>query len=370
MKRQIIISIVGFVLIIAVGFLAFRAMTGKKQKEPAKQNFEATKYVNVQKVEYADNQFKLITNGRLNSKNSIDIFSEVQGLMKMESGNFRVGNSFRKGDILISIDDEESKLQLMTMKSDFLNLLAMAMPDIKADFPSAFSKWSDFIEKIDIHKQLPELPQYDNGKEKFFLAGRKILGQYYNIRNMEVRLNKYVIRAPFDGTVTASMVETGTLIRPGQKLGEFAGIGSFEFEIALNPIDADLVNVGSQVKITNQSDIFQGNIIRKSANIDPVTQTIKAFVQVSGSNLSDGMYLKAEISGRQIPNSILIPRRAIINNSYVYTDNNGKLGKSYIELLALSSEDAYINGIDEGTYIITDPLVNPTIGMKIEQIKK
>ncbi len=369
MKRQLIISIVGFVVIVGIGFLSFKMMTSGKKKESAKLNFEASKYVKTILVDYADNQFKIKTNGRLNAKNSIEIFSEVQGIMRQETSKFKIGNSFRKGDILISIEDEEARLQLMTQKSEYLNLLATAMPDIKFDFPKSYPKWSEFIDKIDINKTLPELPAYDNNKEKFFLAAKKILGQYYNIKNMEVRASKYIIKAPFDGTVTASMIEAGTLVRPGQKLGEFAGSGSFELEISLNPTDAELIGVGNKVAVYSGNGIINGSIIRKSTSMDPTTQTIKVYVQISGQNLSDGMYLEAEIYGKIIPNSTLVPRKAIVNNSFVYVNLDGKLGTIDVNILALGSEYAYINGIDARANIISEPMVNPTIGMKIEPIK-
>lgn len=369
MKRQLIISIIGSVVILGFGFIAFKMLTSGKAKESTKQNFEASKYVKIIYTEYLDNQFKIRTNGRLNAKNSIEIFSEVQGIMQKESAKFKVGTKFRKGDILISIDDEETRLQLMTQKSDYLNLLATAMPDIKADFPQSFSKWSEFIQKIDIKKPLPDLPEYDNNKEKFFLAARKILGQYYNIKNMEVRANKYIIKAPFDGTVTSSLIESGTLIRPGQKLGEFSGSDSFELEISLNPSDADLIGVGNKVIAQTGNNSTNGVIIRKSSNIDPSTQSIKVYVQLSNQSLSDGMYLEAEIFGKQIPMSMMVPRKAIINNSFVYVNLDGILEKMQVNILALGSEYAYINGLEPGTNIISDPIVSPTIGMKIEPIK-
>lgn len=369
MKRQLIISIVGFVVILGIGVVAFKMMTSGKKKESTKLNFEAIKYVKTILVDYSDNQFKIMTNGRLNAKNSIELFSEVQGIMRQETSRFKIGNSFRKGDILVSIEDEEARLQLMTQKSEYLNLLATAMPDIKFDFPKSYPKWSEFIDKIDINKALPELPVYESNKEKFFLAARKILGQYYNIKNMEVRASKYVIRAPFDGTVTASMIEAGTLVRPGQKLGEFAGSGSFELEISLNPTDAELIGVGNKVAVRSSDGIINGSIIRKSSSMDPATQTIKVYVQISGQNLSDGMYLEAEIFGKLIPASTLVPRKAIINNSFVYVDDGGKLGTKQVNILALGSDYAYINGITAGSNIISEPIVSPTIGMKIEPIK-
>lgn len=369
MKRQMVISLIGFVVIIGIGVVAFRTMANRKVKEPSTQSFEATKYVKVLEVGYKDNQFTMEANGRLNSKNSIEIFSEVQGVMKPETASFKVGNSFKKGTILISIDDEENKLQIMSQKSEYLNLLAMAMPDIKVDFPQSFPKWNAFVEKLDINKPLPELPEYESNKEKFFLASRKILTQYYAIKNLEVRSSKYVIRAPFDGTVTQSMIEAGTLVRTGQKLGEFAGVGTYELEISLNPADADFISIGNSVRVKTSNGVINGSVIRKSSNIDANTQTIKIYVGISGSELSDGMYLQAELIGKKIPNSMLVPRKSVINNSFVYVNNDDKLDKMKVEIIALGSEYAYINGLAEGTLIISEPIVNPTLGMKIETIK-
>ena len=57
--------------------------------------------------------------------------------------------------------------------------------------------------------------------------------QYYSIKNIEKRLSKYNITAPFNGVLTEALVTKGTLIRPGQKLGEFIDTSVFEIELAI-----------------------------------------------------------------------------------------------------------------------------------------
>ncbi|MDX9790542.1 MAG: HlyD family efflux transporter periplasmic adaptor subunit [Candidatus Kapaibacterium sp.] len=369
MNRKLIISLIGSIIIVGLSIVLFKAMSGKKANKASIRTIETTKYVKTIEVNYANNQFVLSGNGRLNAANSIEIYSEVQGIMKQESSGFKVGHYYSKGDSMINIDDEEARLQLASMKSDYLNILANAMPDIKNDFPDEFNKWSLFVQNIDINKPLPDFPKYDNGKEKFFIAAKKILGTYYNIKNSELKLSKYLIRAPFNGTVSNSLIESGTLVRPGQKLGELTGTDGFELEIAINPSDVELINTGSPVRIFNGDVETIGKIIRMSNQIDAATQTVKVFVRVSGQNLSDGMYLKVEITGNHIPNSMVIPRKAIVNNRYVFTYEEGRLGRQEIAILALGSETAYITGPAEGTKIISEQLTNPTIGMKLELIQ-
>ena len=81
-----------------------------------------------------------------------------------------------------------------------------------------------------IEQYLPEVDEifregldfYDTPKENYFISGRGIVSSFYNVKNLEQRLSKYNISAPFNGILVEALVTEGTLIRNGQKLGEFA----------------------------------------------------------------------------------------------------------------------------------------------------
>ena len=50
---------------------------------------------------------------------------------------------------------------------------------------------------------------------------------------MKPDLNKFVVRAPFTGILTEATINPGTLVRPGQRLGEFIDPSVYEIQIAL-----------------------------------------------------------------------------------------------------------------------------------------
>ena len=56
------------------------------------------------------------------------------------------------------------------------------------------------------------------------------ISNYYGVKSAEERLNKYKITAPFDGVISTSFVENGTMARAGLILGEFINSDSFEIE--------------------------------------------------------------------------------------------------------------------------------------------
>ncbi len=74
---------------------------------------------------------------------------------------------------------------------------------------------------------------FDSEKERFFISGRGILNAYYNVLNLEARLAKYTIIAPFDGALSLANVTEGSLVRAAQPLGTFIEKGVFEMPVSV-----------------------------------------------------------------------------------------------------------------------------------------
>ena len=79
--------------------------------------------------------------------------------------------------------------------------------DIKIDYNTEYPKWLNYFNSIDINKTLPNLPEMKN--EKQFIINRLILVDFEAIKSDEIRLNKYFIKAPFDGIITKSYTDIG-----------------------------------------------------------------------------------------------------------------------------------------------------------------
>jgi multidrug efflux pump subunit AcrA (membrane-fusion protein) len=359
------------VLIIALGFVLFKMFSGMKKKPEPTQTFKSIKYVRVDEVNYQDHIAEIVAFGKVKSFNRIEVYSEVAGIVLDNGQRFKVGNSFSSGQVMINVDDEEARLNLYSQKSDFLNVLTRMLPDIKADFPDAFQTWNKYLEDFNIEGAIKELPATRSSKEKYFLAARNIYKLYYAIKNIEVRLSKYKIKAPFAGVVTQSLIENGTSIRVGQKLGDFAGTNSFELELPISENEINYLSIGNSVEVINENNnkTWTGRIARVSEHIDASSQTINVYVSISGKDLYDGMYLKGVIKGRKIENAFKIPRKAIVNNEFIHTVKDSLLGRKQINILLQGETDAYINGINEGETVVVETLVNTALGTKIITIK-
>ncbi|MFC2114822.1 efflux RND transporter periplasmic adaptor subunit, partial [Bacteroidota bacterium] len=194
---------------------------------------------------------------------------------------------------------------------------------------------------------------------------------FYQIKRSELLLNKYTISAPFDGMLTSTMVETGSLVRMNQKLGEFKGSGSYELELSLTPAEVSFLNVGDQASIF--SDKFNtkltGKVIRINPNLDPTSQTVNVYIQVNGETLKDGMYLHAEVEGDIMISVFEIPRRSLVDNSSVYVLNDSVPVLSSIQLISVRGNYAYIKGLKEGDNVVVDPISRINTGQTYKAIK-
>jgi multidrug efflux pump subunit AcrA (membrane-fusion protein) len=305
--------------------------------------------------------------GKLMARNRIEIFAEVSGRLQNQAKRFDIGNSFAAGETLISIDDTEFKATVIAQKSEFINNLTTLLSDIKIDFPNEYEKWRSYLTSIEIESSLPKLPAPNSEKEKFFITGRGLYTAYYNIKSAEERLQKYNITAPFTGSVTAAMIKPGTLVRIGQKLGDFIQPGDYEMEVAIPSNWMERVRVGSGVNLTSP-DIpgnWTGTIQRIGKKVDENTQSITAYVEVRSMDLIEGMFLEGAIQVDPVYNGTMINRNMINSDQSVFVVRDGKLAKVSVEVHDFNGDRALISGIEAGENMPKQPIPEAFEGMEV-----
>jgi membrane fusion protein (multidrug efflux system) len=370
MLRKILIS--ALALIIVLGAFAISSMMGTDEEiEQKKKDFNVVKYVFADTVEYS--QYPAIVNayGTVEPKNKISVFAEVPGIMLAGKKEFEVGNYFSKGETLLKLDDREITLQILSAKSDLITAITNLLPDLKSDYQASFNNWKNYLDNFELEGKIKDIPDFANDKEKYFLSNRGVLKLFYNIKNLELRKDKYTIAAPFDGAVTESLVNYGTLVSPGQRLGTFSGKNNFEVRLSILQNDIPFINIGNKVRFFSKTTDLEwfGTITRISDYIDPATQSVTAFAVVSGNGLKDGLYVNAEITGSELEQVFRIPRKSLYNNNSVYLIRDSVLDDAGVNVKKLSDDYAYINGLDSGLVIVKQALVNPELGMKVKPIK-
>jgi len=139
------------VLVVIATVFAYSYIS-KGKKRITKSKGETLKVALVEVVKNKRLPLTIDASGQLKAKNTFDLYSEVTGVLKSERKEFRTGTIYRKGEMMIRIDDTEAKAQLLSQRSDFMNTVTSILPDIKMEFPSEFEKWENYLKDFEIEK--------------------------------------------------------------------------------------------------------------------------------------------------------------------------------------------------------------------------
>jgi len=369
--RNIILTILG-VLLVAASYFGGKVLLDKRNK-PKPQLGKTIKTVFIEEVKNTEVPIILSANGNLIAKNKIDLFSEVQGILKPSKKAFKTGTNYYKNEILLSINSDEFYASLQSQKSNLNNLITAILPDMRLDYPEEFTKWEDYLKGFEMSKSTPKLPRFSSDKEKYFISGRGILTAYYNVKNLEARFAKHQIKAPFSGILTETLVSPGTLVRVGQKLGEFIDPSIYEMEVSVNSEFADLLKVGNSVSLSNldKTRNYTGKVVRINGKVDQVSQTIKAYIDVRHKDLKEGMFLEAGLVAKSEKDAIKISRKLLINENAVFTvKNDSVLSLVNVNPVYFGAETVVIKGLKNKQKILTQILPGAFDGMIVKINKK
>ena len=364
--RNFILSVIGVVLVVASILFAKKLIDNKNKPRPVAAKVVKTVFVDT--VKNTTIPIVLPANGNLTAKQRVELYSEVQGIFRTGIKLFKPGQTYRKGEALIRIDASEYYASVQSAKSNLYNAMAIIMPDLRLDFPEVFPKWQTYLNNFDLAKSTPELPKMTSEKENYFITGRGIVSSYYNVKNLEQRLSKYNITAPFDGILTEALATEGSLVRNGQKLGEFINPKSYEMEVAISKSFANILKVGEKVSLTNldKTENYSGTVSRVNGSIDSNTQTITAFIEVAHENLKEGMYLEASLNAKDIEDAIEINRNLLLDDQKIFVVKDSLLDVIPVRPIHFSDTKVVLKEVPNGTIILNRAVPGAYAGMLVK----
>jgi membrane fusion protein, multidrug efflux system len=368
--RNYITIIVG-ILLLVTGFFGAKHIIDNAEKPKAREK-KVIQSVYIETVQNADIPITLSESGRLMAKNRLELYSEVQGVMESSPIEFKPGSKFKKGQTMVKVRSDDYYANLQAQKSVLQNLITSVIPDLRLDYPDEYKKWDNYLKDFAIDKPIAPLPKTTSDKEKYFITGKNIYTTYYNTKNLEIILCKYNLTAPFNGILVDALANPGTVVRPGQKLGDFIDLTIFELEVSVSKTLLPSLAVGKGVTVTDAKDAtksWNGTIARINGRVNSTTQTVQVFIDLKGEDLREGMYLQAKIDGQAKINSVEISRSLIVDQSNVYIVKGDALELVPISILYQNQNTVIVQGLDDGMQLVSKPVPNSFSGMKVSIIK-
>ncbi|MFO0632068.1 MAG: efflux RND transporter periplasmic adaptor subunit [Nannocystaceae bacterium] len=285
------------------------------------------------------------TSGTLRARRAADLVAMQPGLV--EALLAEEGGRVAEGDVLARLDGRSSALQAAQAGLQLQNL-QRELERLEAVQGGAVSK-----EEIDKQRYLVE-------------EARAAL----KLSKHQVGLT--VVRAPFDGTITARHVDVGALAGATTPLFSIADLRELELDLHLPERDAATVQPDAEVEITLvDGSSFVAKIVRRAPVVDAATGTVKFIARAREfpPAAAPGAFARARVLVESHANAPSLPRSAVFEvegKPHVYVIEDGKARRRPVEV-RMTGEDAVeiASGIGSGDIVVADGNAGITEGMPL-----
>jgi cobalt-zinc-cadmium efflux system membrane fusion protein len=176
------------------------------------------------------------------------------------------------------------------------------------------------------------------------------------------RGGRYVLTAPFRGTVVARDAVSGRSAAAEQILVEIADLSTMWANLEIPETEAALVRPGQRVRVHVEAlrgDRRDGTIARVGSAVDPHSRTIHARVELPNADrsLKAGLLLRAEIDVSAVKETVLVPRDAVQRaegHSLVFVrTGKGVFDPVAVEVGEASGDAVAVSGVAPGAEVVT-----------------
>lgn len=372
------------ILVLALGGVATYGLWVGKEK-PVLQVLEKRPPPKVSVVSAAPvtQSLNVITQGTVAPRREINIVSQVSGKVNAVSEDFASGGFFAAGELLLELEDQEYQFALLRAKArvaDAEQLVALE----KGRVLQAKREWKDLGNK-DANQLFLRKPQLASAEAALF-AARADVGE------AELNLSRTKIYAPFQGRIANKQVDIGQYISPGSVIAKVYSTDVAEVRLPLTDRQVALLDLplsyddGTTVIETPQVILsasfadrvweWQGKITRTDSSIDVDSRVVYAVAEVqrpfsrvpdSGRPpLSIGLFVQAEISGRDVANVVALPRRALRSDgTLLIVDENERLSFQHARVLKTGQKQVWISDLAPGSRVVVSHLPVAVAGMEV-----
>jgi membrane fusion protein, multidrug efflux system len=338
--------------LIMVGMLAgLVALTSCNPQKKEKDVKSRTRSVNIAVVENHNLPIVINSVGRLVPNREVVLSSQVSGIVQVY--NVDTGDAVKANKIVVAIDPTDYQLALSEAKANLLSVRARYAA-AKNSFLRAGELLPEKVITTEVYEKI----------EAEYKATQAAVSQVEAAVDInQRRLDKTLIKAPFDGLVTSRLVEKGQNINIGDPVMAIADMQSMRVKIHVNEQDYVYLDKDDAVTVMVEAypdASFPGQVDRIGVKADPNTNTFEVEVLVANSNLifKAGLTAVVNITIDEIKDAIMIPQKCVLfrqNRKEVFVVGDGD--RAVIREVKLGRTDAssvrILKGLSPGEKLVT-----------------
>lgn len=290
---------------------------------------------------------KITITGSILPNEVLEVKSEMAGIIT--GIHFEEGQDIKKGQKLISLNDDELQAQLEKLK-----------------YSKKLNEETEFRQRKLLEKEAISREEYD-------ISLTQLNTSEADIKLVEAQLQKTTIEAPFDGVVGLRGVSQGAYVTSSTVITNFYSLDPVKIEFSIPGKYAGEVKTGDKINFSVDAfmEKFEGTVYAIEPQIDPETRTLKirAYSPNQNRKLLPGQFARIELIMETIDDAMLVPTQAVVpelNGHKVYVSRGGKVESKKVQIGIRTAENVQIvEGISLQDTVITSGILQMRPGASV-----
>lgn len=328
-------------------------------------------------------QMSSFTHGSVMPRTESELVPEVSGRVVSINSSLVSGGFFNKDDVLLEIDTLDYEVALEQARA----ALASARSELN-NARKAHERQLSLAEK-----QSTSESQRDDALNRMQLAEARLREARAGLSRAERDLARTRITAPFDGRVRSERVDIGQFVTRGAPVASIYATDFAEVRLPIQdeelaflqlpldgvtPADTALPKAILRARFAGGEHEWDSTIVRTEGELDPQTRMVNVIARVEApyKTVSDrpplaiGLFVEAEILGRELDNIYIVPRSALQTGKQIYIiDRDNRLIFRDVDILRVVDEQVYIqDGLKAGEIVCLSTIDHAIEGMTVRPI--
>tara|TARA_B110000483_G_scaffold98783_1_gene121176 strand:+ start:3817 stop:4902 length:1086 start_codon:yes stop_codon:yes gene_type:complete len=275
--------------------------------------------------------------GTVGANESVRIRTEIDGrLLKL---NFDEGQSVKKGQVLVVLDDGEHRAELAAINAE-----------LRTE-KQRFLRTKELYEKKFISKEALDLQAGAVDRLAAMVQGA------------DARLQKTVVTAPFSGAIGLRKVSLGAYLQAGDDIARLEDISSVKVDFRVPEVFLAKVRSGQSISVVVDAfpnAVFNGKVYAIEAGMDRETRTalVRAKISNKTGKLRSGMFARVSLLMAKKKDALSVPEQALWpqgTDNFVFKVIDGKVALTKVELGQRTPGYVEIlKGLSPGDLVVTE----------------
>jgi membrane fusion protein, multidrug efflux system len=288
----------------------------------------------------------IVTTADLLANEQVELKAPISG--QVLEINFKEGQTVRKGQSIVRLDDRAWKAQLI---------------GLNAQFENAQNEYERKKSLLEVEGSSQE--EVDNA----YTAVETLKSQ---IQQLKINIDLANVTAPFSGVIGMRNFSKGAYLREGESITFLTEVNQLKIDFTVAQAYQSSLEVGKSIGVVIDGDTLPAKIYAINPVIDKDSRTINvraALAQSKSKFIMPGSYAEVLVSTDFLGDALLIPTQAVIpemNSQTVYLYKGGKAKKQVIETGNRTADKVHVlKGLEAGDTVIVTGLMQIKDGMGI-----